>query len=208
MLVNMNISEFLEETASSSPAPGGGSVAALAGSLAAALSTMVANLSIGKNTEEDQKIWLEEQATLGQSLMQNLKEGIDKDTDAFNKVMAAFKMPKATDEDKKERSAAIQEGMKGAADLPYETAKTSLAVMELSLKMLEVGNPNAASDAAVAGLMAYAGFKGAIYNVKINLSSIKDMAYVDDMKTKIEEMQLKIEESFTRLKVLSDEKIG
>lgn len=208
MLVNMNIGEFLEETASSSPAPGGGSVSALAGALGGALASMVGNLSLGKNLDSEEESWIKEKISKAQEMMTGLKEGIDKDTDAFNEVMKAFKMPKTTEEEKKVRSTAIQEAMKGAANFPYETAQVCLSVMELALEMLEKGNPNAASDAAVAGLMGYAGLNGALYNVKINLGSIKDVGYIDEMKKKIEEIQIASEGLFSKLKVLSEKKIG
>lgn len=208
MLVNMSISEFLEETASSSPAPGGGSVSALAGALGGALASMVGNLSMGKDQDTAVDKWAREKIFEAQEKMNILKDGIDKDTDAFNEVMKAFKMPKNTDEEKKLRSSAIQEGMKGAANFPYKTAEICLAVMELALEMLKRGNPNAASDAAVAGLMGYAGLNGAIYNVKINLGSIKDGEYVKEMNRKVEEIILASEDLFNKLKCLSDEKMN
>lgn len=208
MLINMTLEEFLKETASNSPAPGGGSVSALAGALGAALSCMVGNLSIGKDTEKEEKIRIQGKVKICEDLVSSLKDAVDKDTEAFNKVMAAFKMPKETDEDKKARSLAIQEGMKEAAELPYETAVLCIDVMNMAIDMLKEGNKNAASDAAVSGFMGYAALNGAIYNVKINLNSIKDTEYVNVMKPKVEALVAEGEMLLSKIKLLSSEAIG
>ena len=149
MLINMTLEEFLKETSSNSPAPGGGSLSALAGALGAALSSMVGNLSIGKDTDKEEKVKMLGKIKICTDLVDSLKDAVDSDTEAFNKVMAAFKMPKETDEDKKARSLAIQEGMKEAAELPYETAVLCIDVMNMAIDMLKEGNKNAASDASV-----------------------------------------------------------
>lgn len=144
----------------------------------------------------------------GRALMEGLKLAIDEDTDAFNKVMRAFKMPKANDEEKKARSLAIQEAMKEAAKLPYETAKNSIKVMDLGLFMLEHGNKNAASDAAVACLMGYAALNGALYNVKINLNSIKDDEFVAQMTQEIKELEIQGDVLLEKAKDMANNYIG
>lgn len=208
MLINMTLTDFLNETASNSPAPGGGSVSALAGALGAALSSMVGELSIGKDADSDTKTKFQGMIRICKDLMKDLSEAVDKDTEAFNMVMAAFKMPKGTDEEKKARSAAIQEAMKEAAELPYETALLCIDVMNMAIDMLKAGNKNAASDAAVSGMMGYAALYGALYNVKINLNSIKDTEYVEAMKKKVEALISEGEELLLKVKEAAAQNIG
>ena len=140
--------------------------------------------------------------------MNGLKESIDKDTDAFNAVMAAFRMPKGTEEEKSKRSKEIQSAFKNAAEVPYNTAVFCLGVMDIATEMLKKGNKNAASDAAVSGLLGYAALNGALYNVKINLNSIKDERYVQQVKKEAENLTLKGEELLSTIKALSQETIG
>jgi formiminotetrahydrofolate cyclodeaminase len=208
MLKDMTIEEFLNETASDSPAPGGGSVSALVGALGAALSSMVGELSVGKEANDDIKTEIINYMNECRSLMNGLKESIDKDTDAFNAVMAAFRMPKGTEEEKSKRSKEIQSAIKNAAEVPYNTAVLCLRVMDIATKMLKKGNKNAASDAAVSGLLGYAALNGALYNVKINLNSIKDDQYVQQVKKEVENLTLKGEELLSTIKALSQETIG
>jgi formiminotetrahydrofolate cyclodeaminase len=206
MLVDMTLSEFLKETSSSSPAPGGGSVCALAGALGAALSSMVGELTVGKAGDNEARI--KGSIKICKELMMELSGAVDKDTEAFNGVMAAFKLPKSTDEEKTSRSAAIQEALKEAAELPYETALLCLDVMNVSLDMLKEGNKNAASDASVSGLLGYAALNGALYNVKINLASIKDKEYVEEMSAQVKGLINESEELLGRIKGLSAQIIG
>lgn len=208
MLKDMTIEEFLYETASDSPAPGGGSVSALVGALGAALSSMVGELSVGKESNDDIKTEIINYMNECRSLMNGLKESIDKDTDAFNAVMAAFRMPKGTEEEKSKRSKEIQSAFKNAAEVPYNTAVLCLRVMDIATEMLKIGNKNAASDAAVSGLLGYAALNGALYNVKINLNSIKDERYVQQVKKEVENLTLKGEELLSTIKALSQETIG
>jgi formiminotetrahydrofolate cyclodeaminase len=208
MLKDMTIEEFLYETASDSPAPGGGSVSALVGALGAALSSMVGELSVGKESNDDIKTEIINYMNECRSLMNGLKESIDKDTDAFNAVMAAFRMPKGTEEEKSKRSKEIQSAFKNAAEVPYNTAVFCLGVMDIATEMLKKGNKNAASDAAVSGLLGYAALNGALYNVKINLNSIKDERYVQQVKKEVENLTLKGEELLSTIKALSQETIG
>ena len=188
-LASMKVNGFLSELASSSPAPGGGSVAALAGSLGAALSSMVCNLTIGKEKYADVQDEIKETLKKSEQLRKDLIKLIDEDTEAFNGVMKAFKMPKDTEEQKKKRSEVIQEGYKTAAKVPLETAKTCEKILDVALVVAEKGNINSITDAAVSALMAKAGVESAILNVKTNLGSIKDKAFVKKISSEIGNLQ-------------------
>jgi glutamate formiminotransferase/formiminotetrahydrofolate cyclodeaminase len=188
-LASMKINGFLSELASSSPAPGGGSVAALAGSLGAALSSMVCNLTVGKEKYADVQDEIKSTLKKSEQIRKNLTLLIDKDTEAFNDVMKAFKMPKETEEKKKKRSTAIQEGYKTAAQVPLETAKTCAEILDVAKVVAEKGNVNSITDAAVSALMAQAGVEGAILNVRINLGSIKDEAFIKKISSEIDTLQ-------------------
>ena len=145
---------------------------------------MVCSLTRGKKFEEVANLSTHYQQT-AKSLLRELKRDIDEDSDAFNKVMQAFQLSKTTEKEKAARIRAIQESMKSAADLPLKVAETCLEVLKISAEVIKFGNPNAASDAAVAGVMSYAALQSAIYNVKINLGSIKDKAYVTSVSEKL-----------------------
>jgi len=188
-LVDMNINEFLDELASNSPAPGGGSVAALSGALGTALSSMVCNLTIGKEKYEDVQDEIKDTLEKSEQVKKQLTELIDKDTEAFNDVMKAFKMPKETEEQKEKRKQAIQKGYKTAAKVPLETAKACEKILDIAMVIAEKGNKNSITDAAVSALMAQAGVKSAILNVKINLGSIKDDEFVERISFEIDELQ-------------------
>ena len=190
-LASMKINGFLSELASNSPAPGGGSVAALAGSLGAALSSMVCNLTVGKEKYADVQEEIKNTLKKSEKLRKELTSLIDEDTNAFNDVMKAFKMPKETEEQKKKRSQAIQEGYKIAASVPLKTAKTCAEIMDVALVVAEKGNQNSITDAAVSALMANAGVQSAILNVEINLGSIKDEAFVNKISNEVEELKKK-----------------
>jgi len=190
-LGKMAMNSFLSELASSSPAPGGGSVAALSGTLGASLIEMVCNLTVGKEKYKD--AW-EEMDSVSRKVAKNRKrllQLVDEDTNAFNDVMAAFRMSKETDEEKALRSAAIQKGYKNAISTPIDTAMQCLEVLELSVPVSEKGNPNSISDVGVGADMASTGLDGAIMNVRINLGSIKDQDYVEEKKRELEEMKKK-----------------
>lgn len=186
MLVHKSVTEFLDETASSNPVPGGGSIAAHSGATAAALVEMVASLTIGKKkyieVEEDMKR-LREKAI---GLRKELLEDVDRDSHAFDKVMAAFKLSKETDEEKAIRRDAIQEAMKQAATVPLEVARKSLQVMHLSKAVVEKGNCNTITDGAVSAMMGRTAVLSALYNVRINLGSIKDEELVKTFNQEVE----------------------
>ncbi|MBZ4687497.1 MAG: methenyltetrahydrofolate cyclohydrolase [Clostridia bacterium] len=208
MLVEKTVQGFTEELASESPAPGGGSVAALAGSIAASLVSMVSNLTVGKEKYQEYEDELKEVLEEAQGLRKKLLQLVDDDTDAFNRVMAAFKMPKETDEDKRIRSQAIQKAFVGAAELPLGVAKCCLQAMKLSEKVIDNGNPNAASDAGVSVLMAGAGAKAAALNVEINLGAIKDEAKKKELKESLDGVMQAIGELEKKLLGKVKEKIN
>jgi len=188
-LASMKIEGFLSELASNSPAPGGGSVAALSGSLGAALSSMVCNLTIGKEKYSDVQGEIKKVLRESEKLRKDLTKLIDEDTEAFNDVMRAFKMPKETDKQKEIRSKAIQNGYKTAAKVPLETAKACEKILDVALVVANKGNKNSITDAAVSALMAQAGAISAILNVKINIGSIKDEAFVKKISSELEKLE-------------------
>jgi len=188
-LTSLSVKGFLSELASKSPAPGGGSVAALSGALGTALSSMVCNLTIGKEQYTEMQDEIKEALAKSEKLRKELTILIDEDTDAFNDVIKAFKMPKETDEQKKERSKAIQKGYQTAAQVPLNTAQTCNEILDIAKILAEKGNRNSITDAAVSALMAKAGVDAAVLNVKINLGSIKDEDFVDTISAELDELQ-------------------
>jgi methenyltetrahydrofolate cyclohydrolase len=202
-LTKMNIKTFLDELASNSPAPGGGSVAALSGALAAALTSMVCNLTIGKQGYESVETEIQEVLQKSESLRKHLTELIEKDTDAFNDVMTALKMPKETDEEKKIRQSTMQTSFKHAAQIPLETARTCTQVFDIAHIIAEKGNKNSISDAAVAVLMAQAGVQAAVMNVRINLNSIKDTEFVSRVSSEVDKLlQTSMEKTTETLNII------
>jgi formiminotetrahydrofolate cyclodeaminase len=185
-LIKQNIAMFLDELASNSPAPGGGSVAALAGALAAALSSMVCNLTSQKQGYEAVQDEIHEILKKSEQLREDLTELIDRDTEAFNEVIAALKMPKDTEEQKAQRKTVLQTAFKHAAEVPLETARKSLQVLDVAYIVAQKGNTNSVSDAAVSALMAKSAAHAAILNVRINLGSIKDDQFVQKVRTEID----------------------
>ncbi len=173
-LVRMTAEGFARETASESPAPGGGSISAYMGALASALGTMVANLSAHKRGWDDRWKEFSDVAEAGQLLMQELLDLVDEDTAAFDRIMACFGMPKGTEEEKAARASAIEEATLYAASVPLKTMEASLKTLPLALEMARKGNPASASDAGVAALAARAACRGAELNVRINASGLKD----------------------------------
>lgn len=185
MLVKATLEEFNQILGSNSPAPGGGSVSALAGALGAELLSMVCRLSIGRDEFEAYQGLLQETLEKAQVLAGSLTKRIDLDTEAFNDVMKAFKMPKGTEEEKQARKDAIQAGYKEAVQSPMEIATECLNVLRLAEQILGKSNTGALSDLGVAGQMALAGLEGSVMNVRINLPSIKDMEFVGEKRTQV-----------------------
>ncbi|SHH72892.1 cyclodeaminase/cyclohydrolase family protein [Desulfosporosinus lacus] len=208
MLVNKTVCGFVEELASNSAAPGGGSTAALAGSLGAALSIMVCNFTEGKPKFSSVQDEITQIKQKGLALKNDLMDYVDGDTNAFDEVMKAYKLPKETDAEKSLRSEKIQEATKQATLLPLKVAESCVEVLKLSLKVLTIGNPNTACDAAVSGVTAYAGFQGAIFNVKINLSSIKDETFLQKVRDKILVLQDEADKSNQLILARAKEVIG
>ncbi len=189
MLVDKSVREFLDETASNNPVPGGGSIAAHSGATAAALVEMVANLTIGKKKYAEIEVEMKGISVAASALRVELLEDVDRDSDAFHLVMDAFKMKKETDEEKASRREAIQKAMKHAAAVPLEVAKKSLQVMALSKVVVERGNSNAVTDGAVSAMMARTAVLSALYNVRINLGSIKDEELVKTLSLEVERLE-------------------
>ncbi len=187
-LVDMTCTGFAEETASESPAPGGGSISAYMGSLSAALGTMVANLSSHKPGWDARWEFFSEWAEKGQDLMNHLLWLVDEDTEAFNRIMAVFSMPKSTDEEKAARAKAMQEATLYATQIPFETMKASMQCFPLVKMMAEEGNPNSVSDAGVGALAARAAVLGACLNVKINAGGLKDRKVADKLVAEADAM--------------------
>ena len=174
--------DFVDEISRESPAPGGGSVAALCGAIAAALGCMVANLTVSKEGYEP--VWdrLHELALRTQQIKERLARAVDTDTDAFNQVIAAQRMASDSAEEKAARSKAIEEGYRAASRVPLGTAKLCLEAVTIAAEIAQIGNPASVSDAGVAALVGCAGVEGAVYNVRINLPSIKDQAFCQEME--------------------------
>ena len=178
-LAGMTLANFAQETAKDSPAPGGGSIAAYCGVLGAALGTMVANLSSHKKGWDSRWEEFSNYAEQGQTLMKELLFLVDEDTNAFNKIMDAFGMPKSNDAEKAARSAAIEAATIYAIKIPFRVMQLCFQSFDLAKKMTEIGNPNSVSDAGVGALCARAAVKGTYLNVKINAQDIKDNAEVN-----------------------------
>lgn len=179
-LVSMDLRDFANETASESPAPGGGSISAYCGALGISLATMVANLSAHKKGWDDQWKVFSDAADKGQYLKDRLLHLVDEDTAAFNKIMDAFSLPKATAEEKATRKQAIQDATVYAIEVPYTVMQLSLDAMQLIKQMAEIGNPNSVSDAGVGALCARAAVLGAFLNVQINAAGLSDKQLAAD----------------------------
>lgn len=178
-LIDLTVKGFADETSRESPAPGGGTISAYMGALGAALGTMVANLSSHKAGWDDRWEEFSTWAERGQAIQAELMTLVDEDTEAFNRIMAAFGLPKGTDEEKAARTAAIQEATLFATEVPLHTMQASIKVFELCRAMAEEGNPNSVSDAGVGVLAARAAVLGAGLNVKINAGGLKDRTVAD-----------------------------
>jgi formiminotetrahydrofolate cyclodeaminase len=185
MLTEKSVITFLDELASSAPAPGGGSVAALSGALGAALISMVCNLTLGKEKYAD--VQEDIQALLAQSeaLRKELVGLLEADVEVYTEVSKAMKMPRTTEEEKAARTAALQKALKDATGVPMRVAEACVQVMDLCRPTAEKGNVNAVSDVGVAVLMAEAGLRSAALNVLINLGTIKDEAFVAENRAKL-----------------------
>lgn len=207
-LVDMTCTGFANETASESPAPGGGSISAYMGALAAALGTMVANLSSHKPGWDERWEEFSKWAEQGQVLKDELLHLVDEDTNAFNKIMNAFGLPKKTDEEKAARTAAIQEATKYAIEVPFRTMKKSFETFGIVKAMVEIGNPNSVTDAAVGALCARSAVMGAWLNVRINASSLKDRDFADKILAEAKQLAEQAMKTEAEILKMADEKIG
>ncbi len=206
-LIDMNLKEFANETASESPAPGGGSISAYMGALGSALGSMVANLSAHKRGWDDRWEEFSDWAEKGKHYMDSLVKMVDEDTNSFNKIMEAFGLPKKTDEDKAIRAQAIQDATKYAIEVPFKTMELCYESMEVAKAMAEIGNPNSVTDAGVGALAARAGVRGAFYNVKINAQSYDDKAFVEEIIAKGNEICSKAEDMERQILEIVDSKL-
>jgi glutamate formiminotransferase/formiminotetrahydrofolate cyclodeaminase len=198
-LAKMNLREFCNETLSDSPAPGGGSVAALMGALGASLGGMVANLSAGKRGWDDQLEYFSNWAVKAQQLKDELLALVDEDTAAFNKVMDAFALPKESAEEKAARAAAIAQATKYAAEVPLKVMETASKSYELLAEMAERGNPASVSDVGVGALATRACIEGAALNVRINLAQLKDERFKTALLKKIEQISTDSDTQFKKI---------
>ena len=197
----MTVKDYLDLLKSDAPAPGGGSVSALSAAQGVGLVAMVADLTIGREKYAEYEEICKAAKEEALKLYAELVAGIDKDTEAFNKVSAAYKLPKNTDEEKAARSAAIREANVGATEVPFETVKLCLEGLKITETMVGKSNPNAASDLGVAALNLLAGIRGAWLNVKINLPGIKDEA----LKAKFETGEAMVDEAYVISKRIYEE---
>ena len=207
-LVSMTLTDFADETASESPAPGGGSIAAYVGSLGISLGTMVANLSSHKKGWDDRWEEFSNWAEKGQQYKDEMIRLVDQDTKAFNKIMDAFALPKSSDEEKKIRSKEIQDATKLAIEIPFKVMQAAYGSMEVIKAMAEIGNPNSVSDAGVGALCARAAVMGAFLNVKINATGYDDKKFVADIITKGKEIENKTIALENEILKIVNEKIG
>jgi len=207
-LVSMDLAAFADETASESPAPGGGSISAYLGSLGAALAIMVANLSSHKKGWDDQWENFSDWAEKGDYFKHELLKMVDADTRAFNAIMQAFSMPKSNEAEKVIRSKAIQEATRLAIDIPFKVMELSLGSMEVIRAMAEIGNPNSVSDAGVGALCARSAVMGAFLNVRINVSGYDDKDFVGEILKKGEEIKQKAADLEAVILEIVNKKIG
>lgn len=193
-LVDRTLQDFVEETASESPAPGGGSIAASVGALGAALATMVANLSSHKRGWDEHWEQFSDSADQGKAYYVELLRLVDEDTNAFNRLMDAFGLPKGTDAERAVRQKAVMEATKGAIQVPFQVMQTALASLEVIQAMAETGNPASVSDAGVGALCARSAVMGAFLNVRINCANLADKAYVSQIIARGEEIERRAQE--------------
>ncbi|TMI62799.1 MAG: glutamate formimidoyltransferase [Bacteroidetes bacterium] len=207
-LVNMKLNDFADETASESPAPGGGSIAAYVGSLGVSLATMVANLSSHKKGWDDRWEEFSNWAEKGQQYKDELLRLVDADTKAFNHIMSAMSLPKATDEEKITRKKAIADATRFAIEIPFKVMQASYDSMEVIKEMAEVGNPNSVSDAGVGALCARSAVMGAFMNVRINAAGYDDASFVADVVKKGREIEDKAKKLEIEILDIVNGKIG
>jgi len=189
LLAKLPISDFLAETAAGTAVPGGGTVAALSAAAAAGLVEMVANLTIGKKGFETVAAAMQEIAGRARTFREKLVQDMDRDARAYTRVLEAFRLPKGTEEEQQVRRAAVQEPFKGAATVPLGVAGDAWAILELAGTVIARGNPNAVTDGLVGAMLARTAGLSALYNVRINLASIHDEGFVQDLLGKVASLE-------------------
>ena len=194
MIKDQTIENFLDELASKSATPGGGSAAAIMGSMGAALISMVCNLTIGKKNHEAVEPEMREVLHQAEALRKALLDMVNQDVSVFDQVMAAYGLPRETDQEKADRSAKIQEALKAATRVPLLCASASVEVIQLSKAVAERGNKNVVSDAGVAVMAAMAAFRSAALNVHVNAGVIRDEVFVDSSLKQLNELDLGLSE--------------
>ncbi|MCD5402153.1 cyclodeaminase/cyclohydrolase family protein [candidate division NPL-UPA2 bacterium] len=182
MYINQSLKKYLDEAAAKLPAPGGGSVSTLCGALGAAMASMVANFTVGKEKYKEVESEVSQILSQSEELRKRLMELMDADVEAYGKVSTAYGMPKATGEEKGQRSQTIQEACKEALKVPLRTAECCHEILKLSQRLVDIGNINLQSDVGVAVILAEAALQGAALNVEINLVSLKDEGFVKEKR--------------------------
>jgi formiminotetrahydrofolate cyclodeaminase len=193
MLKELNLEDYLAKTASADPVPGGGSAAALNAALSAALTEMVANLTIGRPKFEAVDAEMRDIAAKAARLRRKLVQDIDRDSDAYTRVLKAFQMPKASEAEKAARARAVEAAFRQAALVPLGVARDALALMALGASVIAKGNPNASSDGAAGVLAARMAVRAAVCNVRINLGSLKDEAFKSDLSREADRLDAEAE---------------
>lgn len=206
-LYELSVSDFSKELSSKSPAPGGGSTAALAGALACSLVGMVSKITLKKSEKPDTNIILKRLIDDSESTRCEFLILINDDTEAFNEILKSFKLPKNSEAEKQVRLNAIQKATKHATNLPLKTARLGLKTMEWVKELAEIGAVNAITDTGVAGLLAYSAVRGAIWNVKINLGSIKDSGFVQETNFEIEKILNSLNSTWKDIQTRVEDKI-
>ena len=207
-LTDLTSKDFLTELASSAPAPGGGGGAAMAGALAAALASMVANLTIGKEKFAAQECEVKALLQEAEQVRQNLLALVEDDAAVFNSFMACYKLPKTTDAEKAARTAAIRKAAKQAAEVPLAIARASYKVLQLADRLVIIGNPGVITDGACSALLARAALRCAEYNVRINLGLTKDEAYNEQVAAELNKLLKTAEELEEQALAATDKALG
>ncbi|MCK8826329.1 cyclodeaminase/cyclohydrolase family protein [Natroniella acetigena] len=208
MIRKQEIGQFMDDFASDKPAPGGGSAAALSGTLAAVATCMVGSLTVGKEDYADVQGEMEELIEITNGLKDDYLDLVNQDIEVFNSYMDALKMPKKTSEEKEKRTKALKKASKKATEVPFTMAKKSIEVLEQALIAAEKGNTHAVSDAGVGAIEAWAALEAAELNVNINLAAIKDEDYVADKRAEMKELKEKAQELKAEVLEITNQKIG
>ncbi len=204
---DQKLDDFLEDLASSKPAPGGGSAAAVAGALGAALSSMVANLTLGKKKYKEVEDEFEDILERAEKLRGDFLKAIAEDIEVYNEVMAAYGLPKETEEEKEKRRQTLQSALKGATEPPFKMAELAVEVLGLSKECAESGNEHAVTDAGASAILAEATVQTSLLNVDINLSSISDSSFVEEGKQRRKNLSEKAKKRMEEVLEITNEKI-